>query len=202
MVIQVNYITSIKGWCSNNPNNWVAEERQLNDDFNIQEAKLTVKRFKRMWLYILSLNQLKNKVFKYKYPRFSNLCLLLSIIIILLYEPNQVLCNLMIILFILFGINNPSFRRVANPMMDKYFFRADLINPYAKVNVSSQAEKDDDDLVSKIYVEKQKNKQNAEDKKKDNVKKEKGFYQVFKKIYLSLLHTLIAITDKLEKLKK
>jgi hypothetical protein len=202
LVIQAKYITSIRGWCSNNPNDWVAEERQLNDDFNIKEAKLTVKRFKRMWLYILFLNQLKNAVFKYKYPRFSNLCLLLSMIIILLYEPNQVLCNLMITLFILFGINNPSFRKVADPIMNKYFFRADLINPYAKVNVSSQVEKDDEYLINKIYIKKQKTNQDKENKKVDNVKKEKGFYQTFKKIYLSLLHTLIAITDKLEKLKK
>ena len=200
LVMEAKYIANLEAWCTQNPNQRVAENRLLTNNFNIKEAKFTVKRLKRMQLYLLYLNQMKNDIFKYKYPKFSNLCFLLCILIVFLYNPNQFLCNLMVILFILFGINNPYLRRKIDPIVKLYFFRDDLMNPYARQNIQTLKEFEDEQLMRKIY-DKKETKSKAE-KDAEKLKKKEWLYKNLKRNYLSILHMFVKIADVLEKIKK
>lgn len=198
----VRYITDVQGWCSANPNKWVAEERLLNDEFNIAEAKFTYKRIKRMYLYLVYLNQIKHEIFKYKYPRFSNLCFFLSVLLILLYDPTYILCNLMLVIIFAFGVTNPWLRRRVEPVMRAYFFRDDLMNPYSRLNVKSLNEFEDENVMRKVYSKKKKSLKSEEAKKAKKLKKKEGIYTSLKRSYLSVLQLFIQASDLLEKLKK
>jgi len=200
--MEVKYLTNMKGWFSNNPNDFVAEERQLNELFDVEEGKFAIKRFQRMALYLASLADKMSEVLKFKYPTFSYLWMVLSALIVFFFNPSQLFCNLMIILLFIFVINAPIFRRRVNPIMEKYFFRAGLENPYSKINVKSPSELENDFLMKKIYSRQLESTKSAMTKKAAKLKENKGMYRTFKETYLLILHTMVVIADTLEKFKK
>jgi len=187
---------------SQNPNKNIAEERSLNEDFNIKEMKLTLKRLHRMYLYLVYLNKVKHEIFKYKYPRFSNLCFAIMMLIILLYNPAQILGTLAFIVLLIFIINNPWFKQTINPIFNKYFFRDDLMNEYSRENVKSLREFEENNVIENTFSAKDDNLSTAEAKKAAKLKKKEGIYKSFKRIYLTLLHNFGYTVDFLEKFKK
>ncbi len=201
LLIQTRYISGVNAWWSSNPNKRVAEERELKDSFSIKEMKLTLKRLQRMFLYLKCLDQLKMDIFKYKYPRFSNLCFLLLTLIILMYNPAQILAVAALILLLVFVMNNPACKRVLDPFMHKYFFREELMNPYARQNVKSLSEFEEENVMQHTYS-KDAEADTDEVKKAAKLKKKEGFYRSFKRIYLSLSDFFGKACDFLEKFKK
>jgi hypothetical protein len=207
--MEAKYLTSMKGWFSNNPNNLITEGRKLegfcgvfNEFFSFEEDKFIIKRCQRMMLYLVSLGSKVIEVIRFKYPRFSYLWTLLSALIVFFFDPNQLLCNLMITLLFIFAINSPIFKKRMDPIMEKYFFREGLENPYSKINVKSPTELEDDFLLKKIYSEQLESTKSAMTKKAEKLKKMKGTYKIFKETYSSILHTLVVIADTLEQFKK
>lgn len=200
--METKYLTSMKGWLSNNPNSWVAEERQLNELFGIQEAKMAIKRFQRMTIYCLSLCQRAAEIFKFKFPRFSYFFLLLSVMAIVLFDVEQVFCYVLAAVFVMFVVNSRPFRKNFGPLLEKHFFREELMNKYARVNIKSPGELQDEFLSRKIYTKELDSTKSAMTKKAEKLKKKKGLFKTFKKTYLSFLHTLVVIADMMEKVKK
>jgi len=155
-----------------------------------------------MYLYLVYLNQIKHEIFKYKYPRFSNLCFFLSVLFILLYDPEYILCYLMLTIILTFTATNPWVHRHIIPTLNAFFFRHDLINPYTRLNVKSLNEFEDGNVMRKVYSKKKKNLKSEEEKKAKKLKKKEGIYTSIKKNYLSVLQLFIQASDLLEKLKK
>eukprot|EP00826_Nyctotherus_ovalis_P008519 TRINITY_DN1220_c0_g1_i3.p1 TRINITY_DN1220_c0_g1~~TRINITY_DN1220_c0_g1_i3.p1 ORF type:complete len:225 (-),score=78.93 TRINITY_DN1220_c0_g1_i3:699-1373(-) len=200
--METKYLTSMKGWLSNNPNSWVAEERQLNELFGIQEAKMAIKRFQRMIAYWLSLAQKAGEVFKFKYPRFSYFFLFLSALAVLFFNADQVFCYVLAAVFVLFVVSSRPFCKNFGPLLEKYFFREELRNEYARVNIKTPSELEDEFLLRKIYTKELDSTKSTMTKKAEKLKKKKGLFKTFKKTYLSFLHTLVVIADMMEKVKK
>ena len=154
-----------------------------------------------MFLYVAYLDHSKDAIFKYKYPRFSNLCFFLCVTLILLYNPAQILGTLAGIILLLFAINNPLIKRTLDPIMNNYFFKEELMNPYARENVKSLKEFEQENVMKNVYAKSEKE-EHENVKKAKKLEKKEGFYRSFKRIYLSVLHTFGKACDFLEKFKK
>ena len=155
-----------------------------------------------MYLYLVYFNQLKHEIFKYRYPRFSNFCFAFCILMIFLYDPAQILCALILVILFIFIINNPSFRRIIDPLLKTCFFREDLENPYSKLNVKSIDEFEDEQVINKVFSKKKKELKSEEAKKAKKLKKKEWIYNSLKRNYSSLLHWFMQASDLIEKFKK
>lgn len=108
----------------------------------------------------------------------------------------------MLAIILIFGITNPWLSRKLAPTLNTFFFRDDLMNPYARLNVKSLNEFEDENVMRKVYSKKKKNLKSEEAKKAKKLKKKEGIYTSIKKGYLTVLQLFIQTSDLLEKFKK
>ena len=124
-----------------------------------------------MYLYLVYLNQLKHEIFKHRYPRFSYFCFCIFVLIILLYNPAQILGFILATFLVMLAINNPMFRKFINPIMNRYFFRDDLLNPYARYSAKNLKELEDENVMKNTYKANVKDAGTGEAKKAAKLKK-------------------------------
>jgi hypothetical protein len=84
---------------------------------------------------ILDLISIERIVFFYKYPRFSNMCLVLLIFFTLTFDPAHILAYILGVFILIFVLLNEKYYEKLKPIFDWLFFSK--VNPYFNESIAS-----------------------------------------------------------------
>ena len=111
-----------------NPNRDIEEDRQRLTIYNKKQIQMTHAKVMVQLFNLLNLINLERIVFFYKYPRFSNFCLVLLIIFCLTFDAAYMLSYILSIFIFVFILMNEKWYSNVKPIFDRLFFLK--VNPY------------------------------------------------------------------------
>jgi hypothetical protein len=111
-----------------NPNRNVEEDRLKLTNVKTKQLQMTYAKFLNSFYQVLGIVNYERIIFFYKYPKFSNFCLVASCLFVLSFNAGSFLTYIFALIIILFTLSNPTVASYLDPVWDRVFF--DKVNPY------------------------------------------------------------------------
>jgi hypothetical protein len=196
LIVNIRIFSKTLSLIQPNLNDNIAEDRIKKEEFSISDIKLSIKRFKRMFLLLKSINDYKKMLFRFKYPALSYIGVIVLSLIILAFDPSYLISYLLLLVIIIFTINHPY---INNLLCAAHF----TPNTYSAENIKSKIDLERSYCVNYLFHSKTERKKVKESYGTKSRKKGviTSFLDARKGMY-SAVFIISKICDYLEKLKK